>query len=122
MGIFAYVSSPFLLTVTPEPLPASSIRNPIRVISVASPPPPVPPPPSVAAVVAQLRQGKGAVLPGRGAGLQAVLCGKRGRRALQTSEGLSDEVGESRRAKGGEPGEGEGEEMHRFFVAGFMIG
>lgn len=62
-------------------------------MSVRSLPPPTPTPPSVAAVVAELRLGKGAVLPGRAAGLQASLCGKRGRRALQASEGLSDEVG-----------------------------
>lgn len=72
----------------PHPLPPPHLD---RVISVTSPPPPVPPP-SIIAVVADLRHGRSAVLPGRGAGLQAALCGKRGRRALRTSEGLSDEV------------------------------
>lgn len=59
---------------------------------MTSPSPPVPPPTSVRTAVHELRLGKRAVLPGRGAGLQAALCGKRGRWALRTSEGLSDEV------------------------------
>ncbi|CAM9301244.1 unnamed protein product, partial [Hapterophycus canaliculatus] len=63
-----------------------------RIVSVTSPPPPVPPPTSVRTAVEELRLGKRAVVPGRGSGLQATLCGKRGRRALRTSEGLSDEV------------------------------
>lgn len=69
---------------------------------MASPPPPVPPLPCIATVVAELRQGKGAVLPGRGAGLQATLCGKRGRRTLRATEGLSDEVRKRAERGGGD--------------------
>ncbi|CAN0169388.1 unnamed protein product, partial [Scytosiphon promiscuus] len=76
----------------PRPVPPSVPLVPRRVVSVTSPPPPVPPPTPVRTAVNELRLGKRAVVPGRGAGLQAALCGKRGRRALRTSEGLSDEV------------------------------
>ncbi len=82
------------------PSPFDPDRPPGRVISVTSPPPPSPPSPPLKTVVADLRRGL-AVLPGGGAGLQAALCGKRGRRALRASEGLSDEVSGRGRAGGG---------------------
>ena len=49
------------------------------------------------------------MLPERGGGLQAVLCGKRGRRSLQASEslsaGVSDEIGRGREKGGGMRGQ-----------------
>lgn len=65
---------------------------PDRIHQVTSPPPPQPPA-SMLSVLGELRSsGEMAVLPGRGVGLQAVLCAKRGHRALRASAALSEEV------------------------------
>lgn len=80
-----------LYYTSPCPLVSQINASTTRIHQVTSPPPPHPPS-SIKNVMSDLRSGKGAVLPGGGVGFQAVLCGKRGRRALRASEALTEEV------------------------------
>lgn len=61
------------------------------------------------------------MLPGRGAGLQAVLGGKRGRRSLQASEALSVEASGGRGGGGVRAGAGEGAGFDNSLVGRFSL-